>query len=237
MKKLVKICCYGAGAAIVLSGGAYLFRNQIIASAIEKVVPEFTKTAVTVGAVDFNPFAGQAGIKSLTIGNPAGFDGDMLKLADISVKLDPQTLLSNKIVIRDISINGVSVNYAVSSRGVSNIAALQQNISSNAKPKANQPSANSAHQAQKPEKQVVIDSFTLKNAEVSASFAGIGATLPLPDIHITDIGKQQNKSVKEAFADILSVFSKETLTAVQNAAQDTFKSGAKSLNKLLKKLF
>ena len=115
MKKLGKICCYGAS------------------------------------AVDFNPFAGQAGIKSLTIGNPA-------------------------------------------------------------------------KQAQKPEKQVVIDSFTLKK-EVPASLAGIGDTFPLPDIHITDIGKQQNKSVKEAFADILSVFSKETLTAVQNAAQDTFKSG------------
>lgn len=115
MKKLGKICCYGAS------------------------------------AVDFNPFAGQAGIKSLTIGNPA-------------------------------------------------------------------------KQAQKPEKQVVIDSVTLKK-EVPASLAGIRDTFPLPDIHITDIGKQQNKSVKEAFADILSVFSKETLTAVQNAAQDTFKSG------------
>lgn len=236
MKRLVKIGCYGVGAAVVLSGGVYLFRNQIIASAIETVVPEFTKTAVTVGAVDFNPFAGQAGVKSLTIGNPAGFEGDMLKLADISVKLDPKTLLSDKIVIRDIFINGVSVNYAVSSHGVSNIAALQQNVSGGTKPKA-APASAAAKQPQKPEKQVVIDSFTLKNAEVSASFAGIGATLPLPDIHITDIGKHQSKSAKEAFADILSVFSKETLTAVQNAARETVKSGAKSLNKLLKKLF
>ena len=89
----------------------------------------------------------------------------------------------------------------------------------------------------KPEKQVVIDKFTLQNAEVSASFAGIGATMPLPDIHLTDIGKHKSKSMKEAFADILSVFSKETLSAVQSSAKETLKSGAQSLNKLIKKLF
>lgn len=236
MKRTIKICCCGIGAAAVLSGGVYLFRNQIIASAIETVVPKITQTAVAVGAVDFNPFAGRAEIKALTLGNPAGYGGDMLKLADIRVTLDPTTVLSDKIVIHDIFIDGVSVNYAVSAHGVSNIAVLQQNVAGDAKPRANK-TAKPADKTPKPEKQVVIDKFTLQNAEVSASFAGIGATLPLPDIHITDIGKQQNKSVKEAFADILSVFSKETLTAVQNAAQDTFKSGAKSLNKLLKKLF
>ena len=97
MNKLVKIGCYGIGTAVVLAGGGYLFRNQIIAAAIETVVPKITKTAVTVGAVDFNPFDGQAAIKSLTLGNPAGFDGDMLKIADISVKLEPKTVLSDKI--------------------------------------------------------------------------------------------------------------------------------------------
>lgn len=236
MNKTVKIVCYGIGVVAVLSGGAYLFRNQIIASAIETVVPKITKTTVSIGAVDFNPFAGRAEIKALTLGNPAGYDGDMLKLADIGVSLDPSTVLSDKIVIHDIFINGVSVNYAVSANGVSNIAVLQQNVAGDAKPKTTK-AAKSADKALKPEKQVVIDKFTLQNAEVSASFAGIGATMPLPDIHLADIGKHKSKSMKEAFADILSVFSKETLSAVQDSAKETLKSGAKSLNKLIKKLF
>ena len=136
MNKLVKIGCYGIGTAVVLAGGGYLFRNQIIAAAIETVVPKITKTAVTVGAVDFNPFDGQAAIKSLTLGNPAGFDGDMLKIADISVKLEPKTVLSDKIIIHDIFINGVSANYAVSSYGISNLSLLQQNIEGDKEPAA-----------------------------------------------------------------------------------------------------
>lgn len=241
MNKLVKIGCYGIGAAVVLAGGGYLFRNQIIAAAIETVVPKITKTAVTVGAVDFNPFDGQAAIKSLTLGNPAGFDGDMLKIADISVKLEPKTVLSDKIIIHDIFINGVSANYAVSSYGISNLSLLQQNIEGNKEPaaavKTDAAKQTAAPNEVKPEKNIVIDSFTLTNAEVSASFAGIGATMPLPDIHMTDIGKAEATSVKEALADILSVFSKETLTALQGSAKEALKSGTKSLNKLMRKIF
>ncbi|HBO59134.1 MAG TPA: hypothetical protein DD624_04415 [Alphaproteobacteria bacterium] len=241
MNKLVKIGCYGVGTIFVLAGGSYLFRNQIIAAAIETVVPKVTQTAVTVGAVDFNPFDGQAAIKSLTLGNPVGFDGDMLKIADISIKLEPKTVLSDKIVIHDIFINGVSANYAVSSYGLSNISLLQQNIEGEKKPEAavktDAAKQTAVPNEAKPGKKIVIDSFTLKNAEVSASFAGIGATMPLPNIHITDIGKKESTSVKEALADILSVFSKETLTALQGSAAEALKSGTKSLNKLMKKIF
>lgn len=241
MNKLVKIGCYGIGTAVVLAGGGYLFRNQIIAAAIETVVPKITQTAVTVGAVAFDPFDGYAEIKALTLSNPAGFDGDMLKIADISVKLEPKTVLSDKIVIRDIFINGVSANYSVSSYGISNISILQQNIKGEQKPatavKTDVAKRAAVPNEAKPEKKIVIDSFTLTNAEVSASFAGIGTTMPLPDIHMTDIGKKENASIKEALSDILSVFSKETLTALQGSAKEALKAGTKSLNKLMKKIF
>jgi len=239
MKTFLKIFAGLVFVLILALSGVYLERNKLIKMAVEKFGPKFTQTTVRLAEVDFQPFQGHLMLKELHIGNPKGFsEKDLFSLGSITVDVQPKSLLSDKIIIKKIMIDKVSASYEIAN-GTNNIAALQKNILGEPKPSAQKEPLPDTAKAQKdkPAKTVVIKDLTVKDAEVSASISGIGMTLPLPTIHMTDIGEKKPSTFKEALASIMKVFSTETLNAIAKATTEALKSGADSLGKFFKKLF
>ena len=238
MKTSLKISA-GVTLVVVLGmSGVYMGRNDLIKHTVEKIGPKYTQTTVLLGEVKFNPFQGHLTLKDLHIGNPKGFsERDLFSLGSISIDLQPKTVLSKKIIIDRIMVDNVFASYEIAN-GTNNIDALQKNILGNPKPAAqNAPAPAAGNEKEKPAKAVVIKDLTVKDAKVSAAISGISMTLPLPTIHMTDIGEEKPSTFKEVLKSIINVFSTETLNAIANATAEALKSGANSLGKLLQKLF
>ncbi|MBR4127209.1 MAG: AsmA family protein [Alphaproteobacteria bacterium] len=238
MKTFLKISAGLFFVVILALSGVYMGRNKLIKDAVEKIGPKFTQTTVLLGEIDFQPFQGHLMLKELHIGNPEGFSGkDLFSLGKITVDLQPKTVFSNKIIINQITVDNVFASYEIAN-GTNNIAALQKNIAGEPKTADTTAAPDPAkNEKGKQAKQVVIKDLTVKDAKVSASISGIGMTLPLPTIHMTDIGEKKPSTFKEVLTSVINVFSTETLNAIATATTEAVKSGTDSIGKLLKKLF
>ncbi len=242
MKTFLKIFAGFVFVLILALSGVYMGRNTLIKHAVEKVGPKFTQTTVELGEVDFQPFQGYVMLKNLKIGNPKGFsEKDLFSLGKITIDLEPETLFGKKIIINRIAVKNVFANYEMAN-GTNNIEMLQRNILGKPKPEAKQqksssPSAAAKDKKKDAEKTFVITDLTVQDVKVSASVSGVRMTLPLPAIHMTDIGKKKPSTVKEIVSSLIKIFSKETLNAITTATTDALKSGADSIGKMIKNLF
>jgi len=219
MKTLLKI-----GAVVVLLGVVALavlsfYMDSMIKAGVEAVGPKITGTTMTLGSVSLSPLSGQARLKGLVVGNPQGFHtANSFKLADAKVKVDLKTALSNKLVIEEILIDGPEITYEGGSSG-SNISKIQENVAAFAKSVTPKGAADAKPQKQDPaQKKVQINQFTLRNAQLNAStpmLQGKTMTLPMPDIHLKDIGKESGGVTPEnAAAEIFAAVNKSVVQSV-----------------------
>ena len=76
-----------------------------IKAGVETFGPEVTQTPIALEAVNLSAFSGSGGISGLVVGNPEGFKTPhSIKLDGFSMKLEPLSVLSDKIVINEIII-------------------------------------------------------------------------------------------------------------------------------------
>ena len=123
-------------------------------------------------------------LRGLHIGNPEGFETPSLfDLDNVAVDLDMKSLGSDTIVINQILVEGASLTYEQRLRN--NISALLDHFESDAE-KEKEEEDDSA-----PSKKVVIRDLQINGTSVNLAIAGSmghSATLPLPSIHLADIG-------------------------------------------------
>lgn len=261
MRKGVKILLWTCGIVIVLLVVAVLliwsFLGTVVKQAVETVGSQATGAKVTLDDADIAPLRGYATLTGLTIGNPKGFATDYaIRLGKIHVVLDPSTVMSDTIVIKEVLIDGPEVIYEVDLGG-SNIGAIEENVDKftggdQPKPDAPPPPAEEAG----PGKKIIIEKLTVQQGyvHVAATFLGnnkIGA--PLPSITLTDIGKEEQGAsygeVAGEFLDailgsILSVVSTlgldklaEEAGVILKGAAGVVEDGANAINEGLKSIF
>lgn len=118
--------------AIVAGLIVYVFNNinQLVKEAVETVGPEITQTYVGLKEVDIELTKGRGELNHFVIGNPEGFSRDpILTWESIALEIDPSSISSKVVVIRDVVIKGVEVH--VEQKGMStNVQALLDNVSS-----------------------------------------------------------------------------------------------------------
>ncbi len=190
--------------AILFLGGMF-YGGSIIKGSVEKHGPEFTGTSVALDDVNFFPFGGSAGLSGLVIGSPEGFDAEKtFRLKDISVKLEPSTLMSDVVHINEIRITEpeITVEYK---KGKLNINALMDNLSQYARAETEEETTTN----------VIIDNLYITGAKVLVMGLPVGEGEPivLPDIHLQDIGNVSGNEEGVSFAEA----SKETMSAVTSA--------------------
>ena len=219
MKKLI----IGLGVIVVVAAGGLFYLNanapKIIQAVIEDQGSSVTQVAVKVANVDLSISDLTAGIRGLTVGNPAGFKTDRaMSLGEVSVKIGD--ISQELVVVKEVMIRAPEITYEIGSSG-SNIDAIQKNVEqftgagSDSSASAGSSGGDAGGDAAAPK--VIISNLYIKGGKinVSASFMG-GKTLTtsLPDIHLKDIGKESGGASPAEIADkIISSITKYSSSA------------------------
>lgn len=187
MKRLLGVLGVLVVVGVVL---LFVFSKAIgsgIRAGVETFGPEVTQTSITLESVELSAFSGSGSIKGLVVGNPEGFKTPYsIKLDSFSIKLEPMSLLSDKIVINEIIIDGPEF---ILETGLglqkSNIGVIMENI------EAFTGGSESDEEASSSSKSVQIDLLRITGGKVKISnklLGGQSLTVPLPNIELTDIG-------------------------------------------------
>ena len=177
---------------------ASFFLGSIVKTTVEQGGPLALGVPVTLEKATVLPLSGRASLKELVIGNPEGFKTPYLfRMGGLKVRLDVASLGSDTIVIKQIHVAGPEINYEKSLK-TSNIGQLLKNLEGEEKPPEKAEAG----------KKVVIEDFLLEGGKIRLSATltgGKSIMIPLPPIHMTDIGKESGgASPKEVITMVFS---------------------------------
>jgi len=209
MKKFLAIA---AGVIVAVVIGVVIFvgsnLDKLVKNGVEEYGPRFTGTEVKLGGVSSSLLGGEVTISDFFLGNPKGFKtAHAFKVKSLKVAVDTGSLTSDVIHVKEIVIDAPDIIYEMGD-GSSNLQAIQNNIAKAAG------GGSSSSSSETSEKKVVIDHLYVRNAKAALSAGMLGGKvipLPLPDLHLTDIGKKENGAT-------MSDAAKQTMDAITNAA-------------------
>ena len=222
---------------VVAVVGVFLYLEPLVKTTVNTVGTKVVGTKVNLEGFRFSPFAGEAEIKGLSVANPEGYKTpDLINLGRIFVKVDVKSLLTDTIVVDEVSINGIGLTYEMPDLSTSNVMQIQQNIAKNtasteAPAEVKEEVVEEKTSAQtKPAKNVIIKKVVVDGGSLTAMIPlqPQSLTLNMPAIEIEGIGEQGKKmniqeSVVEVFNKILfnatSVVTK-SLTDAKNIVKD-----------------
>jgi len=186
MKKIL----IGLGVLVILVGvGVFVFLgqlNDIVRAAIEKVGSDMTQTNVELNEVDIELTSGKGALRGFRVTNPSGFSADdAFKFGEVTVELDISTVQSDPVVIKELVIQSPEIFYEFRENGDSNLQTLNDTVQSRAK------SADSSASEEEGPK-IIIENLYLRDGSVAvrAPLLNEKLSVPMPDIHLTDIGKK-----------------------------------------------
>jgi hypothetical protein len=236
MKRLKRILWGAVIVLIVLIIGstivADVFLDDIAKKGIETVGPEIAKVSVKLDGVHLSLLTGSAKIKGLVIGNPEGYKTPhAISIGSVAIGVNPLSVLSDKIVVRSARVEALEITLEGNPFGENNLRKIMDNVNDVAKSGA-APSTNAPVQAgRKPAGKYEVDDFLITGAKVHVSPIGMGGkeiTLPLPPIHLTDLGKDNDGlTATDLTRRVLDAVTTATLNAVGSAVTDIGKSAGK----------
>jgi hypothetical protein len=205
--------------------------DHIIETAIESYGPDVIGATISLDSVKLDLSAGKAELNGLSIGNPKGFKTDYaMQVQQVRMILDIDSLTSDVIVVKEISINNPAITYEMA-KGGSNIDVLAKNAQ-------NYVGMNSQENSQSEgdEPKLIIENFRIDEGQVNVSHSllkGKALTVGLPKIHLTDIGKSEDgTSPGQVAQEIMQSIKDAAGVAVTSLGLgDTFSSGAKAVQK------
>lgn len=212
MKKFILIAVAAIVAVVV---GAIVFVGSnidgIVKNGVETYGPRFTGSQVRLGGVSWSIMGGEVTVNEFFLGNPQGFKtAHAFKVSRIKVVVDAASLTSDTVRIKEIVIDAPDIIYEMGG-GSSNLQAIQNNVNKAAG------GGKSSSKSDGPSKKVVIDNLYVRNAKAALSAGMLGGKvipLPVPDIHLKDIGKKENgTSMGEATKQLLDEITKSATSA------------------------
>lgn len=170
--------------------------DDIVKEAVQRAGSDVTKVEVTLDEADVSLTQGKAALRGLIVGNPTGFKTDSaFTLGEISVALDIGSIGEDTILIHEIVVARPQVTYELGEQG-SNIETIQRNVESQ--------SGGGGGKSSSDEKKVIIEHLYIRDGQVRVSAVPLGGkTLDssLPEIHLTDIGKDEGGATPEQVAE------------------------------------
>lgn len=213
--------------------GLFLYIEPLVKTTVNTVGSKIVGTQVNLNGFRFSPFVGEAEVTGLSVANPEGYKTpNLINLGRVFVKVDVKSLLTDTIIVDEVSVDGIELTYEMPDLSTSNVMQIQQNIAKNtATPKTEQPAQvqEEASVEEKPaqdasSKNVIIKKVVVAGGALNAMtpLQPDTLTLNMPSIEITGIGEQGDKmniqeTVTTLFNKILfnatSVVSKALLNA------------------------
>jgi uncharacterized protein involved in outer membrane biogenesis len=220
---------------LIVVGGIVgnFFLGPIVKAGIETVGPKITQVSIRVDAVNLSLLTGSATIKGLVVGNPEGYKAPQaISVGTAAVGVNPFSILSDKIIVRSVRVEAPEITFEGNPFSGNNLAKIEQNLNAAVNKSSAAPATNTtAKAASKPGKKIEVDDFLITGAKVNFN----GATLALPDVHLTDLGKGNDGiTAADLTRQVLKALTTATVKAVAGAATDVGK-GATKLGKDLEK--
>ncbi|MDZ8118990.1 AsmA family protein [Pontiella agarivorans] len=204
-----------------------------------EIDPDAPVTMVAFRDLLLQPLEGQLQINGLRIANPPNFSRrDMVKIEHFSLDLDPDSIQSDILMIRDIQLTNPRVRYE---RQIlkDNIKAFQENIeqavlhreeyTEDTEPGPEMADTSPTAEAEEEQGQkVIIERIAIDGCIVYAKLSALPTLpIPLPLPVLKDIGKEKGGATPaEAATQVYDTFYEEMLSAVSGAtgfAGDTLK--------------
>jgi hypothetical protein len=225
----------------------YKERDSLIADAIRTYGPQILGVSVKLGGVKTDVANQSAALHGLVIGNPPGFQTPhALSLGAVSLKLDIASLTRDVILIKEISIVKPDVTYEHKSGG-SNLDVIQRNVEKNIAEKTAALGVGKDNNAKDkaPGKKFIIEHVYIKDAKANVSadiLQGKTLSVPIADLHLTDIGKKTNgatagEAAKQIVTAITANVTKAANSAIGIDVESLKKKGTEAVSGALKGLF
>ena len=219
--------------------GAYFYAGEIVKKAVETYVPQITKTSAKLEGMDLSLMKGEISLNGLEISNPQGFKSpDVFSVKKVYVRIDPKSVLTDKIIIEQILIDGTHVSAEATYKDgevTSNITKIQKNVeeylgsSQSADAKATEEKKEEPKTSSSSSKRVVIKDLQINNTSLTLGLMDQTAEIPLPNIEQKNIGEKGKKqTIRETVAYIFNLISLESIKASVAGAQDLLKKTAEN---------
>jgi hypothetical protein len=169
--------------------------GHLIKTAVNRYGPDITKTEVKSGDVRISLSFAKAELMDFYLGNPAEFTSPMaMRVGSILVNVDKSSLMRRTIIINRIELIAPEIYYE-KIRGSDNFKAILNNIkiSIGADKHLSKDPAGKI----KDGKKIFIKDFIVNDGRinlVTAVLGGKAISVPLPDIHLKDLGKDKDGS-------------------------------------------
>jgi hypothetical protein len=230
--KLKKIL-WAVGIGLVLLGVitllvVALFLDGLVRTGVETVGPKIAGVPVTLESIHIGVLSGSVRVKDLVVGNPEGcktpFAG-RVGLAEVSASV--ASAMSDKIVIHSIHVVSPEINLEGGLRA-NNLFKIRDNLGSAASAGEATGVKPPATTGGGPAKKIEVDDFLITGAKIHVHLSGLGGqtlTLPLPDIHLTDLGAgEAGLTPAELTRRIFAAITAGTLKAVTTELGDLGKN-------------
>jgi uncharacterized protein involved in outer membrane biogenesis len=165
-----------------------LFLDSGIKKGVETVGPMVAKVPVKLDSVSVSLLSGSGKIKGLLVGNPEGYKTpSAIQVGEAELALQPGSLFSDKVVIRNINVQGPEITFETDLKG-NNLGKIVANLEEStgsggpAKPESKSQSS----------RKLQVDNFVITGGKLHVSVTALGgksATVPLPEIRLTGLGQ------------------------------------------------
>jgi uncharacterized protein involved in outer membrane biogenesis len=238
MKKKILIGI-GIGFLVLLVAGAVLvnfFLGTAVKAGMETIGPKVTQTTLTVGSVNIGILRGSAGINELVLGNPEGYKStNAISVGRAAVSLSPMSVLSDKIVIKSVEVRDAVITFEGNPIGANNLKKIMDNVNAfaGALGGAADTNAPAAPGEKKPAPKLQVDDFLITGAKVQFN----GVPLPLPDIHLKNLGQGPEGITPTALIqEVLGQVTTASLKAVVSSAGSAGKAIGEEAGKIGKSI-
>jgi uncharacterized protein involved in outer membrane biogenesis len=242
---------------IVLIAGALYYVltnvNSIVKASVERYGSEATQASVKLDKVSLAFTEGRGALSGLRIGNPQGFaTPSALVLGQIAVALDTSTVMGDgPIVIREVTIDRPEITYEVKG-ATNNLDTIRKNVSSYASSITGGASPSGAADKGNEGRKLIIENLYVRDGQIAISHTalqGQALAVPLPTIHLTNIGKDEGGATPgEVAAKVVGAITSQAsqvgaealvgkLGDVGKVVSGTAEEGVSSAGKALKGLF
>lgn len=223
---------------VTVTVSAYSLGN-VVKNRIERGGSKVAQVDVRLDKAEVWLILGRAQIKDLVVGNPAGWKSKVaVQVNDITIRIIPTSVLSSKPIIDSIVIKSPDVTFEGSLKN-NNLSQIRNNIHAyvNGPETATAEPAESAPVKTTTSRKFQLNSLWITGAKLHVRnlfSTGENITVPLPDIHLVNLGAGPDGITSPEVAQktlnaVLDVIAENASNVVGKFGQDAV-SGAKKFN-------
>ncbi|MGN8225585.1 DUF748 domain-containing protein [Gracilimonas sp. BCB1] len=212
---------FGGFLAVLIAGVLVLTLSLdgIMKSEIEENGSRLLQTQVTVENVNISPFTGSGSIEGFTVENPDKFsDQPAISIQEASIKVDLGTLLSDEIVVKNITVKSPQLYFEQQGFGA-NLKTLNDNM--------NLSSRSSSETA------LIIEHLLVESGEVTVSTdidRKRTASATIESFELNGIGKDGSNTIQQSVQEVIKPLLEHAIAeAIKGGVVDQLENKVRNL--------